>query len=137
MNNPVTLQDRLAKQMEDSKLQRAKLNPKSHMISNPGMNGVIKSLEEHFFPYEERIRNESNSAPPSGGNSHANGIDSEVSCNYVSTSINGDWHGDASRMTSSEVDAIKTNVRRRFTQKEEGKHSNADIQDFYWQKKQW
>ncbi len=54
--SPVTLQQRLAQKLEAGKLQRARLNPHSDMISNPDMSGVMKSLEEHFFPFDQKVR---------------------------------------------------------------------------------
>ena len=144
MENPMTLQDRLAVQLEANKLQRAKLNPRSDMIANPAMSGVMKSLEDHFQPYEQRIKNEQSTAGPVAGEEALNQT-------YSSTSIGGDWLGEASKMTLSETDRIKalaaskvkSNQRSHTTgsigRAEAGPGARAEgggePEKFYWQKK--
>ena len=128
--SPVTLQQRLAQKLEAGKLQRARLNPRSDMISNPEMSGVMKSLEDSFYAHEQKIKNDKSVAPAAGDDSENHF--------YATTSIGGEWRGEADSMTASEVDRIKAMTTRRMARAKDpdaGGERNTEEDSFYWQKK--
>lgn len=130
--NQMTLQDRLAQKLEAGKLQRARLNPRSDMISNSAMSGVMKSLEDHFHSYEQKVKNDKSSSKVDPATLEAT-PDSHF---FATTSIGGDWQGDANKMTTSEVERIKDITAKKLAaENDEDDRGEGDDDSFFWQKK--